>query len=567
MTVFRRLRAHAAPVLAAPVLAAPVWAALLAVLASPRAARADLAEDQVLVIYDSRVQDSRAVAEFYVGSAKVPGGAGNLPGLHPGARALDISTLSATGGGAAGVIPCGSPPCPATPDVSYGDFGARFRDPIRNYLVAQGLQRRVRCLVLTKGLPHRVHDSDSFGIGDNTSGAATETNNGDATYCALESELSLLLINLNAGEAGGAGDSKADGMIINPYWKATTGFGAWRTFYNQSTKSITNNVGVGIIWKGATGTSSAALNPGDMYLVARLDGNSLADVQNALMRAQNIVLDEDTSAIILDESGSDGIVSPISDTDTEFDNDGPAAINNGDDYEQTRDALIADRRWLPANIRYDPASGPANFLVGPLVSFGGGIVVNNNIAHLASLGANHAGGAPGAAASQYAQSFNYQNGATFNTIESFNARAFGGQGTLAGQEQASDFIASGGTLAVGNVFEPFSLSVPDNLLFVQNFWLGNMTFIEAAYSSFPVISWQQIAIGDPLAKVRRKREDINADGRVDTDDLYAWNEVPSPPDLNRDGTVNAADYAILEKSVRAFENAALNQTTIGKQMD
>ena len=546
---------------------------MIALGLSPSLALGQLAQDQVLVIYDSRVQGSREVAEFYAGSAKVPGGVGTYAGARPGVRVVNLSTLAAVGVAGPAGMPCASPPCVPTPDISYADYAARFREPIKDYLTSQGLDRRVRCLVLTKGLPHRVTDTDSGAIGDNPGAVGTEFNAGDATYCSLDSELSLLMSPLDSGEVGGTGDSKADGMIINPYWKASQPITAWRTLNIRAAKNITNLVGVGQIWRGGTGTAAATITPGDMYLVCRLDGPTVANVHASITRAQTIILDEDAALFLLDEAGGNG-TQVVSDTDTEFDNDGPTQTNNGDDYEQARDLLIADRRWLPANIRYDFGAGAANFFVGPLVSFGGGLIVNGNGAHLATLGNNHNGGVPGSAGSQYAQSFNYIPGAVFNTIESYNGRAFGGLGTIVGQEQLSDFIGAGGTLGIGNVWEPFSLSVGDNVLLAQNFWLGGtaggggaLTWAEAAHSALPVVSWQQMVIGDPLATVIRKREDLNGDNRMSIDDLYAWFENASPPDLNRDGTVNATDYALLERSVRAAELANMNGTTNGEQQD
>lgn len=548
-----------------------ITAAALMVASAAGVARAQLSPDQVLVIYDSRVQDSRAVAEFYAGSAQVPGGAGGVLGARPGVRAVDIASLTSTavGGGPAGVTPCPTPPCAATPDINFTTFVNQFRNPIRNYLTSTNLHRRVRCLVMTKGLPHRLQDSDNAGVGDAPASAATELNNGDATYASVDAELTLalLLTPLETGENGNAGDSKSDGLVLNPQWRANLPITAWRTFFNRSAKTIS---GSAQIWTGATGGTANALNPGDLLLVCRLDGLTLADVQNSITRAQNIVLDDSAAGpvFILDEGGDDG-VQDNSDTDQEFDNDGAALVTyGGDDYEQSRDLLLSDARVPSANVRYDFVAGAGGFFVGPRINFGGGVVISQNAMLLATLGNNHNGGVPGlGAGNAYGESFFYAPGAAFNSIESFNGRAFGGLTTLIGQEQVSEFLRGGGTFGIGNVYEPFSFSVADNLQIVRNFYLGNMTWAEAAYSAIPGLSWQQIVIGDPLARVRRQREDVNNDGRVNTDDLYAFFEVTSPPDFNRDGSVTSADLAILERSVRGAENAALNQTPSGKQQD
>lgn len=518
-----------------------------AALLAPRPAAAQLAEHQVLLIYDSRIPDSLAIAEYYAGSAKVPGGEGNLPGTRPGVHVLDLSTI--TGAGLD----------PPAPDISYSTYLARFRNPIRSHLAAADLAHSVRCLVLTKGLPHRVQDTDNAAVGDNPLGQSNEFNSGDATACSLDAELALLWQPLEAGENGNPADSRSDGMIVNPYHRRTLPICAWSTRRIRSAGTFTGLPGH--IWQ-------SNLTPGDIYLVCRLDGPTVADVRAALDRAAGraIVADVETAAAVLDESNADG-VAMSNDADGEYDNDGVGLpTDGGDDYELARDALLADGRWNPAMVRYDPLAGPANFSIGPNLPFDGeGLVVSDPVILLAHYGANHAGAIPGeanpggdpSARTLYPESFTYAPGAVFNTIESYNGRALGGlgQNPFAAQGQASAFIAAGGTFALANVWEPFSISVPDNDMIVRNFLLGTLSWAEAAYTSLPVLSWQQIVLGDPLARITRTCDDVNADGAVDIEDLYAW--VGSPTDLNRSGTADGADLALLEATLRAGE-AALN---------
>jgi hypothetical protein len=116
------------------------------------------------------------------------------------------------------------------------------------------------------------------------------------------------------------------------------------------------------------------------------------------------------------------------------------------------------------------------------------------------------------------------------------------------QQQSSLFLSSGGTFAIGNVYEPFSFSLADSQFLSRNFLLGRLTWAEAAYTAVPCLSWQQIVVGDPLARVVRSQEDRNADQRLDIEDLYAF--VAAPVDINRDSAVNATDTAVLVNSVR-----------------
>ena len=188
----------------------PLALAALLLLCASGPALAQLRESQVLVVYDSRIADSLALAEFYAGSVKVPGGAGSVAGVHPGVLALDISTRPATsGGGQAGVFP-------QQPDISYATFKSRLRDPLRAYLAQQNLTYRVRCILLTKGIPHRVQNISNTpplatGIGDDPAQINVAFNQGvvgNFTYCSVDSELTLLQQSLDSGESGAQADNR-----------------------------------------------------------------------------------------------------------------------------------------------------------------------------------------------------------------------------------------------------------------------------------------------------------------------------------------------------------------------
>jgi hypothetical protein len=181
---------------------------------------------------------------------------------------------------------------------------------------------------------------------------------------------------------------------------------------------------------------------------------------------------------------------------------------------------------------------------------------------VASYGSNHNGvptlAAGGSSGTVYATSYTYAPGAIFNTIESFNGRDFGGLGQLAfaPQQQAADFLAAGGTFALTNVWEPLADTVPDNLPMVQQFILGNVSFAEAAWMATPALSWMQMPVGDPLARMTRSNENFNGDMRVTMDDLYAWEALPAnavAKDVNRSGTADTTDRALVAASARAAE--------------
>ena len=95
--------------------------------------------------------------------------------------------------------------------------------------------------------------------------------------------------------------------------------------------------------------------------------------------------------------------------------------------------------------------------------------------------------------------------------------------------------------------------MPDNEFLVTNFLLGNLSWAEAAWTSIPCLSWMHVVIGDPLARPARTSEDVNGDGRVTINDLYAW--VATPTDIDRSGTADNADRLVLMKTLRFYERS------------
>jgi hypothetical protein len=517
-------------------------------LAAACPALAQLRPEEVLVVYDSRIPDSLAVAEYYAGSKKVPGGAGGLPGARPGVRVVDLAPLGAAS--------------PTAPDITYPNFVATLRTPLRNYLASSGLSKEIRCLVLTKGIAHRIFDTDNVGAGDNPSQLVTEYQAADATMASVDIELTLLWQNLDSGEAGGSADSLADGVILNPYWRNANPVRIYPTTHVDFTgKTFSANL-PGPTWlPSGTAGSAQGLLPGDYYMVCRLDAPTVADVRAMIDRAGAILYDTLNHAAVLDESGSNGIADASA--NSEFDNTNSAfpPLRDADDYEITRDEFAADTRFAASFARYNALSGSNQFLVGPRFAWNGSpILVTEPVVLVTHYGSNHSGipqrSPDNAFASTfYAESFNLANGAIMNTMESYNARDFGGRGQHPSilQQQISTFLAAGGTFGVGNVWEPLADTVPDSRYLARHFIRGTLSFAEAAYTSIPALSWQQIVIGDPLARAWRTSEDIDANARINIDDLYAWERTPV--DVNRNGTTDSADRAFVVRAVRAWERA------------
>lgn len=481
--------------------------------------RADLFPDQVLVVYNSWSTDAIAVRDAYLAA-------------HPDIPSANILDLNDS------IIA-------DVPDVSYSDFVLRIRDPIRNYIDAAGDPQAADLvsIVLIRGIPHRVKDTDIPTAGDSPTTLGNEFNAGDATAASVDADLVLLWQDLDAGEVGGSMDSLADNVIDNPYHQSATNIQSFSRSNIQTQKSFIDIRNFHVAW-GLDGTNEFRLTPGDMYLVCRVDASTATDAIAMIDRAQEIVINQLYTWIILDEDGR------------QLDDEGlfhPPVFNAGSDYEDTRDELQS-AGW---NVDYDNSSV---FITeadqqGPVICY-------------SSYGDNHLPPPP-TGTSTYIDGFLFAPGAIFNTLESYNGRAFNGLGTLFGQEQIADFIAAGGTFAVGNVWEPFAFSLPDDEYLFVNFLVNGMTWAESAYSAIPALSWMQIVVGDPLARVEMvvdQPADFDGDGDVDQSDFGIfqgclsgpWIPQNDPPctntDLDGDGDVDQADYGGFQ---RCFSGPAI----------
>jgi len=487
-------------------------------IVAPRASAA-VTESQILVVYNSASADAVTLLGTYLAA-------------HPGIPAnhlLDLNNASLL-----------------VSDVPQAQMITDIRDPIRSHLTSLGATgpQDILVILLLRPFPHRVLDSDAGTAGDVAANAAAEINAGDATYASVDSDLTLLWQNLYAGESGGTMDSKSDNLIDNPYHMSAAGFDAFDRSNIETPKSFLNRSSVA--W-GLTGSGANRLTAGDMYLVGRIDGATLADAQATINRAQNVTVNRAATRVILDEyddalSGGDGL-----------DDDPLFPFNQiffgGEDYEDCRDALLIDG-W---DVRYDATFNFINAAEEPrpLIAY-------------ASYGRNHRrngwGEDPGGCGT-YLQGFTFAPGAIFNTAESFNGRALNGLGTLACQEQVANFITEGGTFAIGNVFEPFTFSMTDNEWLLPRMLVDQMTWIEAAYASFPGLSWQQIAVGDPLASyvaVIDQKGDCDANALVNNDDWDEWVACVTGPDgTAADGCQCAdadADGDVDMRDIRQFTN-------------
>lgn len=423
-------------------------------------------EDQVLVLFnsqgpdtnDSGNSDSQDVFDHYrMRRPNVLGFDFNDSTLHPG-------------------------------NISYSDYRSKIRDPLRSFLATNHLEQQTVVFTLTRGLPHRIQDSDSPMIGDSPGGATNEFLSDDVTYASVDSELPLLWHSLDTNETGGAMDSHSDNVIYNPYHGKFSAITSFDRSDITSARAFQRLHGTHDAWRmkdivlGGRNTDA-----GNVYLTARLDGNSVKDVREMIDRGFYVSYNSLDDTIVIDENAM-GIL----DNEKLF-------LGNlgylGDDYDDTEKLLSQTY----SSIEFNQGN---EFLIGSGPGFTGAPTVNtqvvhDNVAAFISYGGNH----ESVSNEGFLDTFSGQlvAGAIMNTLESYNGKSFGGQDGFFDQGQLSQWIAIGGTFGIGNVWEPFAFSLPDNEALLDSFLLRGRTWVEAAWSSIPWLSWQQTVLGDPLA--------------------------------------------------------------------
>ncbi|MBN1491182.1 MAG: hypothetical protein JXA69_14810 [Phycisphaerae bacterium] len=166
-------------------------------------------------------------------------------------------------------------------------------------------------------------------------------------------------------------------------------------------------------------------------------------------------------------------------------------------------------------------------------------------------------------------------GATFASIESFNAVTMFNDGVWTFQGRIAQFIEMGGTAAIGHAFEPEVSAIVQGDYLLINFLrdddgdgIGDLTFVEAAFSALPYLSWSEVVIGDPLmrlhagpgalVKLNTCRADMDRDGDVDLTDFAAFQHCyngpnrpygsPScrPVDFDADWSIDSRDFSVFQ---------------------
>jgi len=231
----------------------------------------------------------------------------------------------------------------------------------------------------------------------------------------------------------------------------------------------------------------------------------------------------------------------------ELDDDGLGSVYpSRADFEITNNVL--------SNMGYDILHDQStNFVTGPELPDARPLLV------LGTYGENHnlnGHGAPAPGPATYLETYNFHPASIFISYESFNGTSVWNPANnrTNNHEQVLDFISLGGSFTIGHVREPFTFTVADLEYLTQNMLLEGLTFAEAAYAAMPALSWMNVPVGDPLARmsiIEPSHPDRDGDGDVDLDDLYR--HTANPVDLTCDGAINSADNTAMQTAVRTGE--------------
>lgn len=503
---------------------------------------------------------------------------------------------------------------PADEIITRQEYEKLIAEPVRKYLVQNNMVNSIYVIITTAGLPYRIADSTYSNIVTPAGGigyASSLVSSIDAA--SVESELAVLFQNdPNNPLSVGSFD-----RVVNPYQ------GYRNSGIELFNRNILNNLS-NLDWhrprkltashyppwmEGGRarneGVQQRKYSAGDMYLTCRLDGpkqlgqTAITSVHNMLERAKKASstaygVNPAQAAVIVDDAPlamnhnynriynvdryvnyliwQAGVQQPPDTYYAEYRDDydsgyfqmtGQYAVEeilNSNIMSAAHNIpVICDKRM---SIRLNQSVLSAGELVLALACFGTNGDEASNKYYL--LNGGPAGG----------PLFNTTNGAVFCSIESFNAVTMFSNASSS-QAKIVDFITIGGTAAIGHSFEPLSDATIDTEFLFYNLLadsdsdgFADMTFIEAAFTAIPYLSWSEVVIGDPLMRIAYgpggEAEyivpgDVDGNGQIDVSDVYWWTQAylgsldseqqqsfenyNDLSDLDSDGEINLKDFA------------------------
>jgi hypothetical protein len=504
---------------------------------------ADIGEERVLILVNAASSSSQNAASKYRQSHK------GIP---------DQNVVSLTG------LP--DVTSSDTEIITRQNFEACIAQPLRQYLVANNLVDSIWVIVTTPGMPYRIKDSTYADVvyphGSNTNTVVNFTDRVDAA--SVESELAVLW-QIDPGLDPNHRAPVA-GRIVNPYHgyiSPMSAFCADRAMLSrrQSFRFLAPPSDNSRVYEGQQFSSTRAMGGRqfcvkDMYLVARLDGPKAASTPPDLFVSRLIemaarvsdpnnpnfhgfdpawslvVIDDKTSGTVADNdkwysAGSAIGLSalPQQYLTAEAYPTPPNVASSGvyrDDYRYAFRSLVGNANLPDPNQGIVAALMGDDMILGPVVYDPTDVLLsqaldpNYGVVALCTFGIHQANVSPDyllTGGPDGGVLFRPVYGAIFNSHESFSATTFFADAnipTLARQGKIWQWIQIQGSGALGHAFEPLSTGVADNDLLFFNYLrdadsdgVGDMTFVEAAYSAMPCLSWATVVVGDPLMRIHR----------------------------------------------------------------
>jgi hypothetical protein len=575
------------------------------ILLLPQLCLAELTGQDVLVLVNSNSPTSRYIAKLY-------------RAYRPDVPAEQVLCLS-------GLPDCSGPNSTSADEIiTRATYNQYIATPVRQYLLDAGHPGRIaqiKLIVTTAGLPYRIEDTTYpnviYPAGSVTNDVISHESSVDAA--SVESELTCLwycdydpnsflkrnrMINPYQGY-------RASPMDLFARQRPGTKQMRWTVAISYLAPLVENPFMEGTLQPPKKGTINRHFNVGDMYLTCRLDGpknqgqSAIFIVRKMLERAKRasnpaIGINPAQAVAAFDDAPNTPLSQIETDENRIFNVDGSANYwTYQPNTNQPPDAptmLIKDdyvagfQDMTSASVDYSALNvGFMDFADDTCVVLDrrpntrttqNDLAVEQLIVLLTSYGTNGdegssktylLNGGPGGG-----PLFNLSNGAVFTSFESFNAVTMFSNATTS-QAKIVDFISIGGTGAIGHSFEPQPDAAIDNEFLFYNLLAdanddgkADLTFVEAAFSAIPYISWSEVVIGDPLMRIAYGTGgqawnpvlgDINVDGVVNIKDArklldayggdlcstdpYYYNLYNDSADLNQDGKINIKDSRIL----------------------
>lgn len=459
-------------------------------------------ESNVLLVWNSASATSTAVRDLYVAR-------------RPGVVEFDLADNTILVG-------------TVNRDAYVNKIQAPIRDFINGTDTGNDLSTQIMVIALTRGVPVRISGSNEFVV--------------ESTFASVDSSLALLQQNLEVAGSG-ALPWRYAGVTFNPYHmklnQPISNFSRQLVKFARGFSTLTAS--------GLPYWYLTSFNPGDMYLVCRLDAapteetTALEEIEALIERTRRLVVVREHVQALLDE------FPPTSD---QLDNDGfPPMFPIADDFAATNTILnnnsiatLHDQTF--AFITGDQLPDP-----------------DQRLLVLGTYGENHSLNGAGEnppGTGTYLQTYAPHPAAIAVTYESFNGNSIVTGLPRSGHEQLLNWISRGGSFAIATINEPFTFTVAQLRFVARNLYEQNMTFAEAAWSGIPTTVWQHVALGDPLARVAvydLAAFDFDQSGVVDAEDLYAW--YAAPTDINQDGEAgDRYDSEALRNAIRFAETRA-----------